>query len=433
MVVDLNASTNTFRTSVTAFVAWWRSNLGFSPAATPLVIAAGLAFLMISLPQLFAELGGTFSFEQPQLRWVIDHLAEWSQSWDESLRRAVGPPYSNYLVQGSFFVMPALVVASAIRAIRAGTRQPIALTVGGLAAGVLAIPAIAWIIEVIIVIVRVARSAAAWVSDAVAWLSGPATVALAATAALAVVAAIGYGLFIVASEHWWPRVLVVGVVASLVAGFAYLGGAALLARFASSVAAAISTWSEKYVSPIIEWVVVASFIGIVALAVTCATVAVLGETGRTIYFSLTSATDAGAMAGRCADLAAGTGVAMSLMLTASVCDPEFRFIFTANWQDVSILGKTPFPVFWFDTLLPDLAEDYLAPAFVGYSPIIDSILLTTVGTLGALSLLLSTRRWKGGDARLTRPVFLATVVAVATAIPLVLMALAVNHLADGSE
>jgi hypothetical protein len=84
----------------------------------------------------------------------------------------------------------------------------------------------------------------------------------------------------------------------------------------------------------------------------------------------------------------------------------------------------PVPVGAYDVLLPRAAEGILAPAFIGYLPIVDLVLLLLVATIGTGSLVFGRASWANEHGtRIAAPVVLAVGAAIALALVFVLLAL----------
>lgn len=155
----------------------------------------------------------------------------------------------------------------------------------------------------------------------------------------------------------------------------------------------------------------------------------LGFIGTLVWSPLKGALQAGAHARACVDLAAGTGVALSLLFSAAVAG-GYSDILYAAWNDTPVLANVPLPILQFDWLLPDAAEDILSRVFNGQPPIVDVLLLiatTLVGVLGMAGSMFRPSRWapeSGSTVFLL--ILLRTGMAMLLAIPMLVLSWMAN-------
>lgn len=118
--------------------------------------------------------------------------------------------------------------------------------------------------------------------------------------------------------------------------------------FLAMVGRAIATAAEWVAAGFIwfrdglEWVltqVVAVVAGFVLIHV--AVLLGFNQIGRAALLPIPSAIRAGSDQGKCADTAAGMGMAQSLLLTATVLDPKFRFWFIDLWEATPVVCGSP--------------------------------------------------------------------------------------------
>jgi hypothetical protein len=186
-------------------------------------------------------------------------------------------------------------------------------------------------------------------------------------------------------------------------------------------AGVVTVWVDSLPAPVVRWVVRAFILATVFMLVAGIAVATLGQAGRTVYLPIVSATKAGNDQGRCADLAAGTGITMSLVLTAAVLDPGLGGWFDDVWRTTPLLSLVPTPTPGYDFLLPSAAEGILRPAFMGYLPIVHVGLALPITAAGVLSLFVRATWANEYGSRIWQPILFA--VGAAIAIALVVIAL----------
>jgi len=195
-------------------------------------------------------------------------------------------------------------------------------------------------------------------------------------------------------------------------------------HFLGAWIARIAGWIGAFLAPIIAFVAHLFVLAMVFLLIVGTAVGTLGQAGRTVYLPFTSAFKAGRDQGRCADLAAGSGVTMSLVLTAAVVDDPFHQTFADIWSTTPVVSSLPLPINGFGALLPDAAEAILTPAFTGYLSFVDVAVLVLVTALGTLSLLFGAPTWSTEHGnRIAVPIMLALGAAIALALVVILLAL----------
>jgi hypothetical protein len=404
-----------------------RNRLGFPLAAIPLIMLVGGVYLMVSLPSLF-ELLARFEWGPAYVQASLRFLAEQAQ---RLAARADELSYSGpgvWLIRLSLFVLPALWLASLIRSVVVRSWRPFVITFSATSLGAIGIPIATWVGECLVVMWRVGETVARFIATYIlSWLLPVLFWVFIAAVAVGAL----YGVFVLvrflAREHLWLQVLAVAAVAGAIVGLAYLGWLGWLWT--------ALVWLWSLIAPVIEFlvgiigwlliwawrilVVVVVFVFVAGLAVSF-----LGEAGRQVFLPLRSAAGAGRDRGRCADLAAGVGVGMSLALTAAVLDPVFGSRFAAVWETTPLINRVPLPIDMYDALLPSAAEDILRPAFVGFLPILDVGVLVIAAGIGVLSLLFASAYWEAtSDSRVIRPVLLGVGGAISVAVLVLVVAL----------
>ncbi len=397
-------------------------------------MALGVAYLMVSLPNLF-EILSRVRMGPSYVHAALTYLWEQTQEWTSAAQTASHSTVGVWLIRLSLFAIPALWLASLIRSVIARSWRPFIITFSASTLGAIGIPIATWGGESVVVVWRVGDAIVAFiVTYILPWVLRIFFWGLVALAAYGLV----YGAYtfirFLSEEHLWLAFLAAAAIVGLVFAAAWLGWlhwlwAAL--QWLLGWFERIISWIVELLAPVVRWIARAIVAILVFLVVLGLAVAFLGEVGRQVFLPLRSATGAGRDQGRCADLAAGVGVAMSLALTAAVLDPSFRGLFTSVWHSTPLVERLPVPVHAYDTLLPSAAEDLLRPAFVGYLPILDIGVLVLAAALGVLSLLFASARWETtADSRVIRPVLLGVGGAIAVAVLVLVLVLITGAIGD---
>jgi len=430
----------------------FRERLGFHPGVTPLIMLLGLAFLMASVPTLFRVLAN-LDVGPGYLRSSFSYLWDVSRRWSTVLSDESFGHIGRIALQAGLLVIPVIWLAALVRSAIVKTWRPFGVTVIATTLGAIGIPLVTWLGEVLAVVWRIGGYIANFVLWLLPWVFRVLLWAAVAAVGIAIVAGLGYGLFQLVAyinrEHRWLIVTFVVVVAAIIVGAIAAGwldgiltwlGHALLAvghwiggilRWLGAWIARIAGWIAAILRPIVAFVIRIFVIATVFMFIFGIFVAVLGQTGRTVYLPVTSAFRAGRDQGKCIDLAAGVGVAISLMLTAAALDERFGSWFDSAWRSTPLIDHLPTPTAAYDFLLPSAAEGILRPAFAGYLPMVDLGLLVILAVIGTLSLLFGRADWtRDGNARIAVPILLAVGAAISVALILIVLALYLARFAD---
>jgi hypothetical protein len=400
-------------------VARW---LGFDLGWLPIVVLIGLAYLLVTLPELFdatARMNVGSSVGHSVLT-ELQKLADGTKPWFD---RPEAKDVSKDLTVAALLAAPALWLAALVRSARAHTWRPFAVSVGAVLAGLIALPALTWAAELVVTLFRVAVWLFHEVARFIAWISPVLAVLIVAVVAIAAIAALVAVIALIHQARRWPTAAaVVAVVAAL--GLAWrLGMFDGLFTALRRIVQAIAEWISTYVGPVVAAIVAVAFLVVIALAVLGAVVALFGHVGRTIVLPFASAGSAGRKEAECLDTAAGLGVALSMPFTATVIDPQYRKEFLIDWLGIPVLRTLPSPVELYDFLLRDRALHVLAPAFNGFNPTVDFALAVLATAIAVLSLLFGQPGWSIERERsnVLNPIMAAAGVAIALAIPALLV------------
>lgn len=399
---------------------WLRRRMGFPPAAIPVVVLFGAIYLMLTMPAIF-EILSRIRFIPGYAQDALALIWEQAQRWESQARVLSYSGAGIWLTRLSMLAIPALWIAALIRSAVVKSWRPFVITASASLLGAIGIPIAAWTGELVVVVWRaldvIVRFFATWILPWILrigfWL------VIAAVAAASLYAIYSFVAYLVRSGRW-VTFLISLVVVGAVVGAIWLWWLDPIVEFLRWLAIWIErivAWVANLLSPIIVWILRALFAVTIFVAVVGLAIAFFGELGRQFFLPLRSATGAGNDSSRCADLAAGVGVAMSLALTAAVLDPGFGGWFGAIWRDTPLIGGAPVPIDAYGVLLPSAAEDLLGPVFAGYLPIVDVAILVLAAAMGVLSLLFASANWQPGPgSRVVRPVLFAVGGAIAVAV-----------------
>lgn len=398
---------------------------GYPPLAVPVIVGAGLVFLMVSLPALFSVLANKITLSP--VHEALVRLDEWATDWSGWLTSERVVSVSDELTKVALLSVGAALLASLVRAIRVSSWRPVAVAAVGLVGGLLALPVLMLVIQATTTVVGWVISLADTLTSLVRWLSP----FLGVVAVVALLCGVLYGIYsLVAWIHEDGLWLIAGatLVGILVLALVIYGGSLDgIFNWIGDLATAIDKWISDYVAPVVGWILTALLVVTITLGIAGITVGTLGQIGSTVILPVVHAGDAGTDQGKCTDLCVGAGLVLSLMICAAVINPQFGLWFNEVWVDTFALGALPSPTQLFDLLLTNSAADLLQPSFAAYSPVVDAGLLFLACGVGTLSLLFSKSSWEVREgSRVVQPVLLATGLAIAAILPLLILTLIVR-------
>jgi hypothetical protein len=365
------------------------------------------------------------------LQSTLKFLSTSATSWSTKLSKDAGDTLNRYMVQAGLLALPALSIAAMCRSARVSSWRPLLITVLAALGGLLCVPILSWLGEAAVVAWRGASYVARFVAWLISWLIPIGLVVIAVAlivGALAVLYQIGR--YIQREHRWFATVLAILAIGVVLVAVR-LGWLDSFAEWLGNILAivghwisAIAQWVGNILSPIIVVIIRIFFVLVVFLLIIGFAVAFFGQAGRTVFLPLISASGAGGAQGKCADLAAGAGVTISLMLTGAVLDPVFQPRFLSAWTTAPGFHHLPAPLHLYDFLLPGAAEGFIRPAFTGYVPTIDVGLLLVVAVIGVFSLLFHPTRWTNErESLIALPIMIAVGGAIALALVIILLTL----------
>ncbi|MCD0446306.1 alkaline shock response membrane anchor protein AmaP [Glycomyces sp. A-F 0318] len=394
-------------------------------------VLAGIVYTMASVPNLFTALA-RIDIGPHALAVSLAFVRDIAQDWARAFTVASFSNAGRTCLQLALFALPTLWLAALVRSARARTWRPAQITVLASLVGLIGIPIATWIGWLLYQAWRISVHVwdfivwiMPWVARVFFWIGAALVVGFAIWGCYQLAMALTH-------NRQWVRVLVVALAVAAVAGAAVAGWLdgiinAIAIAWAGLVAGI--EWLVALVAPVLA--AVFGFIGraivviLTVLLIVGALTASFGQMGRTVCLPFPAAVKAGAAHGKCADFAAGAGVAGSLLLTATVLEPTFNAWFTATWETTPVFEYLLAPTGIYGFLIPGSAEAFLRPAFNGFAPMLDVALLLLLTVIGAWSLLFAAAPWKRGvPSRLALPVMIAAGIAIGTAMFVLLLMLA---------
>lgn len=415
-------------------------------------VAVGVLFAMASVPNLFVTL--TASGVGPDyLTSAFTTLGDTARDWSRWFARQSFDGSGGIILQIGLFAVPMLWAVAAARSVRMRSWRPFAVATIASTLGLIGIPAVFWLGWLAVWIWRIVRVVSGFIGMVLSWVIPTVLV----VAALVFLYHLAYRAITAARDRsaadwysgpWFQRrarrrrilrialwtalapvaLLIAGLTVTGVLDDALIATGGLLAAVWHAIATAAMWVGAAFIWAVdgIQWA-----LALVARLLTAAAGFVLAhvvillafnQLGRVALLPIPSALKAGAGQGKCADTAAGIGMAQSLLLTAAVLDPVFRAWFIDLWQATPVFEFFPTPVGAYEFLLPGWAESMLRPVFTGFAPLLDLMMLLVVVALATWSLWFAAPTW--GDERGSK-IVLPTLTAIGTALVLPVLALAV--------
>ncbi|WP_205324410.1 hypothetical protein [Glycomyces sp. YM15] len=356
---------------------------------------------------------------------AFDALAQVAASWAARFQTLSYGGLGRGMLQAAMYSIPLLWLAAAGWSMRAKTWRPFTVTVIASLAGLVGVPIAMWLYWILRWLYGLVGIVGGIIGKVLTWAVTIAVVA-------AIVVAIGFGIYVafaairnartrsrtrssrfasypeyrsagryrVSSAKSGRRrpiaatatVLAIAVLGAL-AAVDLFGGGTVIGSLWDAIATAF-LWLLNGIGSVLSWVgrlltIVADFV-IVHVVV----LLVCNQFGRLVCVPLRSATHAAIDEGKCADIAAGVGMAWSLLLAAAAFDPVFGEWFTGVWDQMPLVGLAPAPVGLWEVVLSDAAEGVLRPVFTGFAPFVDLAMMLAVTGLAVLSPMLRRGAWK---------------------------------------
>ena len=387
-------------------------------------IAAGIVYVTATLPSLPATAAAA-GVGPGYMTTAFDALAQVAASWAATFKALSYGGLGRVMLQAAMFSIPLLWLAAAGWSMRAKTWRPFTVAVIASLAGLVGVPVAMWLYWILRWLYGLFGILGGIIGTVLTWII---TIAIVA----GIAAAIGFGIYVVyaavrdararsqtRSSRYAPysayptarnyggssatsgrrrpaaatvtalAVAVLGVLAAV----DLFGGGVVIGSLWDALAAAF-LWLLHGIGAVLSWVgrvlnIVANFV-IVHVVV----LLVCNQFGRLVCVPLRSATRAAIDEGKCADIAAGVGMASSLLLAAATFDPEFGAWFAGVWHQTPVVGSVPAPVGLWEAVLSDAAEGVLRPVFAGFAPFVDLAMMLAVTGLAVLSPMLRRGAWK---------------------------------------
>lgn len=412
-----------------------RDWIGFPLKAIPLVSLLGLLVAMASVPQFFRVASRRYGDDSSWGSSVVDVTLKWLAKAARELSGWIASPTVannlDVITEVALIAVVLLLPAALIRSVRESSVLPAALTASGFFAGLIALPVTIWLVILVWYLYRlgvwllgIAQIVADWLAGVMVWLAPY----LAVIVVLAAIGAVVYALF--------QASMLLRVIAAS-------AGVVIVVALFTDLFDPVLVWLGEVLEPVVAflgkvlgWVAIGLtyvftvFVyAVIVLAVLGLIVALFGTIGRVSVLSVTGAWESGRGAQKITDLSAGVGLTVGTVVLAASMERapgEFGPWLEYTWSATPVIGYIPSPVGLMDLMVPDMAERYLVTYFTGFYPAIDVLLLVVVCLIGVLSLALRAEPWEQDDGqkfRLAFPILMAIGLALALALPLIVMSL----------
>lgn len=362
--------------------ATYRRTVGYGLGGTGLLILFGYWLILFTYPNLFYRLGAQgLPFGMGA---VIDGtLALIGDLIDRSRDGFIGALRAPLMIVLPLMIW-LLIGAAAVRAIRSRSWSPL-WTVGiNLSLGIAAFPILSWIVQLVVWVTSIALRVQSWIAN----LLGSLQDALGAWAVSPVILAVIVGVALIALLVWSPGARWVTGALVAAAGLGYLFRDALsgllgplgvwvssAAEDIAAIAIAVVSWLLGALLFVIAWVLAA---------------VVLAYLGSTMWTPLRDAARSGRHIDRFADVAAGVGVAVSTIITASAYNPDFaRFLAetTKERAELPVIGMLPNVAdLSFARVMPPGFDEFFFMLFKGFNGTPDLLIVVVACAIGVMAL-----------------------------------------------
>lgn len=404
----------------------FKLKFGFPPVLTPLIVALGVGFLVASVPGLFVKIHRT-NIRQRHARAVIDFLFRQSQRVNDAQNSRGVVEAGDLALKVAIVGLGAVLVAALVRSILARRWLPLGVVAAGFGLGLFSLPAIAWLVRASLTIFKIGN----WIADSVQrlirWAAPVLSVVLLVAFAVGALWLIYEAVRYIIDNDLLAAVMVGVAVVAVVGGLIWGGVLDGVLAWLGSVAEAIGRFLDRYVAPVVSWIIRILFVLVVAVAALGVVLGSFGQLGRSLFVPAISAAKAGRGTAHCADMAVGLGLTVCVILCASALDRQFGIRFATVWESIPVLSSVPSPSTSFHAIIPDSIETWARPAFNGYQPLVDAFLMAIVSVVGTLGLLFTKQVWR--DARFAlavAPMMSAVGLGLVVIVPLIILGALVN-------
>ncbi|MBK8463291.1 MAG: hypothetical protein IPL36_09715 [Nigerium sp.] len=360
----------------------YRQWVGYSLGGTLVLVLFGYWLILYTYPNLFYRLG---TLDLPfGMGMIIDGTMVLASGAIEASRTG----FVDALRMPLMIILPSMIwllmAAAVIRAIRARSWRPLWVISLNLGLGIAAFPILSWIVVAVFWVISLALRAQSWAAGFLSNLGEATWVRTTGGAILAVV--VGSALIALLVKVPKSRWIIGGLVVA--------GG--LLYMFREPLALALEpVWGG------LGWAVggVAAFVGTVfgwlfgvffAVVAWVFAVAVLAFLGSTMWTPLRDAARSGHRIDRFADVAAGVGVAVSTIITASAYNTNFaQFLLEATEKraDLPVIGLIPNVAdLSFAGIMPSAFDDFFSMLFMGFNGTPDLLIVAVACAIGVVVL-----------------------------------------------
>lgn len=411
----------------------WRSGfetaIGVAPSKFPLILGAGVLLLAASQPALIDELAALLE------DWVVaepifDRLNEFSDWSVRQQRRTEATDAVGWALRASPILVVGMVVAALVRALRSRRFEPVGLVIGGLLAGLFALPVVAWAVIASIWLAGIARSISSFIADVLEFVSPVVGVVVLAAIAIGGLWVL-YEAVRLALQHL-PLIAQVVLIATVVVAAA-AGAYAFIGFVGEAVAWALDAADRvgDAVAVAADWLAFAIVAAGAFLVGAGIFIAVFGQAGQSFVLPVVSAPSSGSDPAACVNCAVAVGLGLGYLLLAGLASPSFGadldVALAEAWLWPEVVQDVPSA---FDALMPDRSVGWVAPAFRSYLPLLEIALVALAGGFATLSMVLGSRRWRAGGSV---PVVVPTAWALGLGVATILILLVVGTLVAIAE
>lgn len=402
-----------------------QESIGFHPGWIPVAVALGIALTMLMTPGVW----GWADRQTVDVSWIhgpIDWLHSRSTDGQGSLRDLSSTPGLKVRVYQVAIIAPLMLLAAmTVLGVTRGRGHDAARGALAFLAGLLTVPVLSFAVEITKLILA-----------AVFWT-------------IRISVDIGHSIRTFVIDHPVPfgvlavaalLLLAVGLVASLLDDFSVTELLVGLAALAGGVGlfVVLVSWLSEIQWLVYGFAVIGDALGAVAgllvaivlgIGAVCAgiglVVGLFGHLGRHLILQVRGALTSGKNPGALVDTMAGIGFSCSLLIAAAAIAPRVQGPFTRGWEGLPALSIVPAPTGLFAWMMSGDAEMVMRRVTGnGVGMMVDCTLIVITASLAVVSLLAS-RGYTSTEttAPLTRPVLIAAGLALALALPLLLLAL----------
>lgn len=405
---------------------WVRSNLGVQPPAIPLLVAGGIIAWVATVPGYFVS--GAAWLNNPTLGLLRSPLRGLGKAfvslYASELFSYVMPRAAGF----SIILLVSMPFVSLVSAVRAGSWEPFLTVVATLLTSLFSLPILAWAFLILRWVWGVLSAIYAWLGSISSWASqGFSSISGLLVKMVLILIGIVWivALFRSSAARKWTLFLAVllGIGWLVVTKFHIqdMQFMIMLRDWVSTGWGAVASALGWLVGAVV-WLFAWALKILLVLAVLVAVVGLLAQIGSTYWTPFVSAWTAGGRRSKTADFVAGSGVAMSVVLTAAVAHPSFGDWLTGSAGVMPGAGVVDGLVAIYSHIFPNELMPVASEVLRGVSGFPEFAVVAFSCLIGALSLILTSgHREDDGVGSVATFAFARTAIAVAVVIPVILL------------